>query len=202
MDAVALGAELLSMAEEDLRLREEPASDGRLFEGYHPRMRELHERHAERLSAILDAHGWPGRSLVGEKAADAAWLILQHAISQPSLQRRALELLSAAAASGDVPPVQVAMLEDRIRVNEGRPQRYGTQFDWDEHGRLSPLPIEEGDVDERRREVGLGPLAADVRRMRARAAREGEQPPPDWAARQREKEAWLRAVGRRTRPIP
>ena len=32
----------------------------------------------------------------------------------------------------DADAAEVAMLEDRIRVSEGRLQRYGTQFDWSE----------------------------------------------------------------------
>ena len=46
----------------------------------------------------------------------------------------ALSALQAAAGRGEVPPLQPAMLEDRIRTFEGRPQRYGTQFDWDADG--------------------------------------------------------------------
>src|SRR5215470_16050186 len=126
MDSAALSAELLSMAAEDVRVREELASDGSLFEGYHPRMREVHERNAARLLAVVQEHGWPGRSSVGERAAQAAWLILQHAIGNPSLQRNGLSVLKRAAAAGEVPLVQVAMLEDRIRSNEGRRQLYGT----------------------------------------------------------------------------
>ena len=92
------------------------------------------------------------------------------------------------------------MLEDRIRTFEGRPQRYGTQFDWDEHGRLSPLPLEDpAGVDARRRAIGLGPLDQDIRRRRAATARgrgtRAERPPANWAARQREMETWLRQVG-------
>jgi len=199
MDSAALSAELLSMAAEDLRVREELATDGRLFEGYHDRMREVHESNAARLLAVMQEHGWPGRSSVGERAAQAAWLILQHAISRPALQRNGLSMLKTAAAAGEVPLAQVAMLEDRVRSNEGRGQWYGTQFDWDEHGQLSPLPIDdEGNVDVRRREVGLGPLAEDIRRKRDSALREGEQPPRNWKERERAKESWLRAVGWRT----
>ena len=92
--------------------------------------------------------------------------------------------------------VQVAMLEDRIRCAEGRGQRYGTQFDWDERGAISPLPIEdEENVDARRREIGLMPLARDTQRRRELAAQEGERRPQDWDARQREKEHWLRSTG-------
>lgn len=191
-----LQTELLAMAAEDLRLRGVLLREGSLFDGYHPRMQELHERNAARLLAILQCDGWPGRSMVGEDAAGAAWLILQHAIGNPTLQRQGLALLREAATAGEVPLVQVAMLEDRILSNEGRGQRFGTQFDWDEHGLISPLPIEDAaHVDARRRDIGLAPLAQDIRRMRELATQEGERPPRDWSARQREKEAWLRATG-------
>jgi hypothetical protein len=196
MAAEMLQRELLAMAADDLRRREELASDGSLFEGYHPRMREVHERNASRLLAILEEHGWPGRSLVGEDAAEAAWIILQHAIGNPALQRRGLALLREAAAAGEVPMVQVAMLDDRIRTLEGRGQRYGTQFDWDEQGQIGPLPIEdEENVDARRREIGLIPLAEEIRRRRQAITQTGERPPQDWNARRRDMEQWLRSTG-------
>jgi hypothetical protein len=195
-DRDALGAELVAMAEEDLRVRAELARSGVLFDGYHPRMRELHERNAARLAAIMDEHGWPGRSLVGAQAADAAWLILQHAIGNPAVQRRGLLLLAEAALKGEASPVHVAMLEDRIRAAEGKGQRYGTQYDWDEQGVLSPLPVDdEPNVDKRRLELGLAPLAADTERKRREAAESGMRPPRNWSARQREKEEWLRSTG-------
>src|SRR3954463_5844981 len=43
------------------------------------RIYELLDRHDERLAAIIEDVGWPGRSLVGEDAADSAWLVAQHA---------------------------------------------------------------------------------------------------------------------------
>ena len=195
----AIRVELLAMAQEDLRVRAELAADGTLFEGYHPRMREVHDRHAARLARILDDHGWPTESRAGPDGAEAAWLIVQHAIAHPALQRRALCQLVAAAARGEVPPWQPAMLEDRIRVFEGRPQRYGTQFDWDEDGQLSPLPIvQPASLDERRKSVGLGPLAETIAARRQAAAQGNERPPADWSARQRKMHAWLREAGWRT----
>lgn len=50
-------------------------------------------------------------------------------------------------------------------------------------------------VDQRRAEVGLGPLAEDLERRRASIAATGERPPIDRAGRDQEKEAWLRRVG-------
>jgi hypothetical protein len=195
----ALRGELLAMGEEGQRVRAELAADGSLFDGYGPTMQAVHDRNAARLTEILDQHRWPGRGLLDEDGSRAAWLVLQHAIGHPALQRRGLELLREAVARGDVPGVEAAMLEDRIAFFEGRPQRYGTQFDWDENGELNPLPIEdEATVDERRRSVGLGPLAEDIRRKRAETARSLERPPRDWAGRQRQFEAWARSVGWRT----
>ncbi|HZB27509.1 MAG TPA: DUF6624 domain-containing protein [Gemmatimonadales bacterium] len=191
--------ELLAMSAEDVRVRSELAADGSLFHGYHPRMRAVHDTNASRLTTILDAHGWPGERQVGRDGALAAWLIVQHAIGHPALQRRALELLQAAVRHGDAPPLHAAMLEDRIRVFEGRHQLYGTQFDWDSTGQLSPLPIEDPtEVGARRRALGLEPLEQQVKDVRAAAAREGERPPADWAAHQREIEAWYREVGWRS----
>ena len=195
MNAV-LRDELVAMAEEDQRVRAELAADGSLFDGYHATMQAVHDKNAARLTEIIEQHGWPGRGLVGEDGARAAWLVLQHAIAQPDLQRRALVLLQQAAAQGEVPPVEIAMLHDRICFFEGRPQRYGTQYDWNESGELAPWLIEdEAGVDLRRRALGLPPPADNTRRFREGAARDGEKPPPDWKERQRQFEAWAKSVG-------
>jgi hypothetical protein len=194
-----LAAELLRMAEEDRCVRTELAAEGSLFGGYHPRMREVHDRHANRLAELLNEHGWPGEPLVGAEAAIAAWLVVQHAIARPGLQRRALLALTAAADRGEVPRWQPATLEDRIRAFEGRPQRYGTQLDWDAEGRLSPLPVEDPDrLDERRKAAGLPPLAEVLVERCRTALQEGERPPSNPAVFRADQDRWLREVGWRS----
>jgi hypothetical protein len=187
------------MVEADLGLRAELEADGSLFQGYAPRMRAVHDANAARLDEILDEYGWPGEPQVGREGAKAAWLIAQHAIAQPSLQRRALLLLTAAARRGEVPALYPALLEDRIRCLEGRPQLYGTQFDWDAAGQMSLLPVEDPEgIDTRRQGVGLAPLADELQARRAASADGPARPPGDWAARQRDLEAWCREVGWRS----
>ena len=88
--SAALRDELVAMAEEDQRVRAELAAEVSLFDGYHPTMQAIHDKNAVRLTEIIEQHGWPGRGLVGEDGARAAWLILQHAIGHPDLQRRGL----------------------------------------------------------------------------------------------------------------
>lgn len=192
-----LRRELLEMVAEDNATREELAADGSLFEGYHPRMEAVHRRNSARLSAIFDACGWPGLSLAGEDGEGAAWLIVQHAIGEPAFQRRGLELLKEAAARAEAPEWQVAYLEDRIRACEGRPQIYGTQYDWDENGEMSPYPrIEDAEhVNERRRAAGLATLEENLARMRAQAASSAERPPSDLAKRRKGEDDWARKVG-------
>ena len=191
-----LKTELLAMAEHDCRVRAELVSTGELFGSYNARMSEVHQQNATKLESIIAKFGWPGNSLVGQEGAEAAWLVLQHAIGNPNIQRKCLPLLEKAAEIGEVPAVHAAYLEDRICFFEGRPQRYGTQFDWDVNGVLSPHPLQDPKrVDHYRESVGLGTLAEKTQEMRLRAAAEGDEKPRDFDERQKEKEAWARSVG-------
>jgi hypothetical protein len=124
------------------------------------RQDELDRKNMARLAEIVEAHGWPGRSLVGEEASRAAFLILQHA--GLGSQKKYFPLLRRAAAKGEARPADAAMLEDRILMREGRKQIYGTQVRSgpETGGKLELYPVEdEGRVDERRAAVGLPPLA-------------------------------------------
>ena len=191
-----LRSQLLEMVAEDERVRAQVAQNGLLFRGYHPLMEEVHTRNAAALAEIIQKDGWPTPALVAQDGAEAARRILQHAISDPTLQRKGLTLLQQAAKRGEVPSWQVAMLEDRICTMEGRPQIYGTQFDWDADGQMSPLPIDHPEtVDERRRAVGLEPLEERRAQMRRNIAQSRERPPDDFAARQREMHEWACRVG-------
>ncbi len=195
-EAEALRLELLALAADDAHVRSALAADGQLFLGYAPEMEALHQRNAARLGTLVDAHGWPGRTLAGEDGAEAAFTVLQHAIGAPALQRRCLCLLTEAASLGEVPPLQPAMLLDRIRFFEGRPQVYGTTVDWDGQGRLTPGALEAPEqVDIRRATLGLPPLAFSLEESLVRAARAGQRPPKDTARRHAEFETWARRVG-------
>ncbi|MCC7038519.1 MAG: hypothetical protein IT560_14615 [Alphaproteobacteria bacterium] len=185
---------LKDMAAADLRKRDELVAAGTLFDGYHPEMEALHISHAKELDAIIDAVGWPHQGIAGAEGAAAAWLIAQHAISLPDFQRRVLQLLKDNV--NDVEPAQVAMLEDRIRKFEGKPQLYGTQFDWDDNGQLSAGAIEDAaNVDQRRAAVGLNSLSERTEEMRNRAASEGDKPPADMTKRRRDMDAWAKKAG-------
>lgn len=195
----ALRSRLIGMLEENRTLRTSLAADGSLFQGYNEQMRALHNKHAKALADIVDTKGWPGRSLVGEDGCTSAWMIAQHAIGLPRFMRACLEEIEAAVAKGDAPRWQAALLTDRIRWLEGKPQVYGTQFDWDEKGELNPLPIENpAGVDARRAQAELTPLADGITQRRKEAADAGEVAPANAARRNADFEAWAKAIGWRS----
>ena len=114
----------------------------------------------KKLKKIIEKHGWPGYNMVGKEAAEAAFLIVQHADKDFTFQKMALQLLQKAVSIRDADPKHMAYLIDRVKVKENLPQIYGTQINW-VNGRPQPFPIEdEENVDERRIEVGLDSLAA------------------------------------------
>lgn len=192
-----LRRELLEMEAEDLRVRAELAETGELFDGYNATMEKVHLRNAARLEEIIAEFGWTGKSLVGEDGASAAWLILQHAISRPDLQRKGLEILRREVEKGEIPAAQIAYLQDRILCYEGKLQLYGTQFDWNERGELLPNEIfEPENIDARRAKVGLETPYSEVVKVHSETVKNfNEMPPQDFDKRQRDYEEWARKTG-------
>jgi len=102
---------------------------------------------ATKMAEILDRFGLPTRSMVGAAGSDAAMLIVQH---NWSLQERVLALVEA-LPPGQISPQALAMLEDRVRVHQGKPQRprhnerqlrryhEAPRFEWRLQRRLRPI---------------------------------------------------------------
>lgn len=152
-------AELLEMYAIDQSVREgfgaAAAANDTL---YAKRMLRLDSVHTSRLVTIIEEHGWPGRTKVGDDAAHAAWMLVQHSPDY-RFQKEALELLGRPDHVGDVAPGEIAMLTDRVRGNEGLPQIYGTQFEIVDGALVLPPIEDDANVDARRAMVGLPPMA-------------------------------------------
>ncbi|WP_344076418.1 DUF6624 domain-containing protein [Luedemannella helvata] len=163
-----LAAELIARMERDQEVRARIGA-GPITDEVAERMRAVDDENTRWLTAVLDRHGWPRRSQVGEHAAHAASLLAQHADDHPEVQRRCLGLLEEAVRDREADPAYLAYLTDRVLRADGKPQLYGTQF-WREPGgggQLTPQPIADpANLDERRRSVGLPPFAEYERQMR------------------------------------
>ena len=156
-----IARELLAMERADQRARNAAIEEGGVVtedSDIGLEIARVDKRNTARLKEIIDDYGWPGRSLVGERASRSAWLLAQHADLDPKFQERALELMEA-MEPGEVDPRDIDFLKDRVLVAEGEEQIYGTQFECRD-GEVAPRTpiVDEKDVDERRAEVGLEPL--------------------------------------------
>lgn len=183
------------MAKLDNNVRSDLVRRGVLYNGYHPEMEHVHNSNADLLLEIIKEHGWPSKDLVGEEAVAAAWLVAQHAISKPDFQRNCLTILKKELSKGNIEAKRVAQLEDRILVFEGKPQVYGTQFDWDDQGMMSPNPIQDPEnVDTLRKNIGLPPIKESTEQIRSSVARE-TQSPADLKKHKDMFLVWARKVG-------
>ena len=144
--------EIIKMSEVDQKMRKSGQWDS-----------SIDVENTRQMKEIVEHIGWPTRSKVGGHASEMAWLLVQHADHDRAFQQLCLDLMKAQSAD-EVSPANIAYLEDRVRVGEGRPQFYGTQFYADKAGNFGPRPIEDPDhVDERRQAVGLQPLSEYAR---------------------------------------
>lgn len=120
-----------------------------------------------RLREIVALRGWPGRPLVADDGAHAAWLIIQHAPAD--VQRSLLPLIRSAITRGEGRLGDLALIEDRVLVAAGKPQLYGSQMRYSSTGGAPMLDslVRPECVDLRRSAMGLDPLADYVRRFGA-----------------------------------
>lgn len=148
----AIADEIIKMSERDQAMRKSRQWDS-----------SIDVANTRRMQEIVQQIGWPTRSKVGAYASDMAWLLVQHADHDRDFQKKCLILMKE-LPEDEVKVANIAYLEDRVRVGEGRPQVYGTQFFTDEQGNFGPRPIEDpANIDLRRKKVGLGTLAAYTR---------------------------------------
>lgn len=111
------------------------------------------------VTGILDKHGWLGAKAVGSTGNSALFLVIQHA--PLAVQEKYLPMMRDAVKNGNARGSSLALLEDRVLMRNGKKQIYGSQVRTDPNtGEKYFFPIEDVDnVDKRRAEVGLGPLA-------------------------------------------
>lgn len=110
-----------------------------------------------RVEEILARREWPSPDEVGQRAATAVFLVIQH--SDSMVHATYLPRMRAAVQRGDAEPEHLALLEDRLLTEQGKPQIYGSQVRTDNKGKSAFFPIaDEPNVDKRRTSVGLEPL--------------------------------------------
>lgn len=108
---------------------------------------------------ILDRRGWLGADIIGRQGNQTLYLVIQHA--DLKIQEVYLPMMRKAVKKGHARVSELATLEDRVALRQGKKQIYGSQLGRDkETGEYYLLPLVDPDnVDKRRDEIGLGKLA-------------------------------------------
>ena len=88
----------------------------------------------KRLEKIIKKYGWPNRMIVGKKAGETAFIVIQH--SSPKTIEKYLPLVKQAASNGQIDKSDYALMLDRHLMNCGKKQLYGSQI----VGKLISIP--------------------------------------------------------------
>jgi hypothetical protein len=155
-DIAAIRAELIQMANDDQRVRSGTIDMVQMW--------EIDTKNIQQLKKIIQLIGWPTKKLVGEKASRGAFLVAQHAANDLPFMEEALGYIEIEYKKKQVPPLNYAMIYDRVEMLHGRPQKYGTQFLRAADGCRPHKLIKAEKVDEYRAQMGLDSLAAALRR--------------------------------------
>lgn len=112
------------------------------------------------LRTMIMQNGFPTIPMVGREASHKAWMMIQLCDFDLQFQKAVLEQMRRACRKGEVIREDFAMLTDRIRVNQEKPQLYGTQYFMNDFGDLILYPLyDEGNVNERRKSLRISKLS-------------------------------------------
>ena len=107
--------------------------------------------------SIIENCGMPTLNDVTEHQMMGLWLVFQH--THHNVRKNYFPLFLKSAEKGDLKMDQIALMEDRILMMEGKPQKYGSQVqagcqtEWEIYNLENPET-----VDKRRFEMGMTPL--------------------------------------------
>ena len=147
VDTAAIKMQLSAILERDQKTR--VRGDSSQFADY------IDSCNLVQVEKLIEKYGWPGKSFVGAKANNTIFIVIQHAGLKT--QEKYLPLLQRSVDEGESRPDDLALLQDRIFMRQGKKQIYGSQVVFNKKtGAQEFYPIEdEKNVNIRRKKVGL-----------------------------------------------
>lgn len=106
---------------------------------------------------ILKTYGFIGINNFSKTASSNFWLIVQHADNDVQFQDKYLKLMKKELKKGNANKTNYAYLEDRVNVNKGKKQQFGTQVTYNNLGQAIPVNglIDSLNIERIRTEYGL-----------------------------------------------
>ncbi|SKA41154.1 hypothetical protein SAMN04488128_105347 [Chitinophaga eiseniae] len=122
----------------------------------------VYTTHQKRIAVIFRQYGFPGIDMVGKDGSNHFWLLVQHSDKFPEFQTKVLKAMEKEVKKQNANPDNYAYLYDRVQVNAGKKQRFGTQVSYlaNTTGRAFPKIglIDSANVDKIRKEYSLSSL--------------------------------------------
>ncbi len=113
---------------------------------------------------LISKYGWLGKSFVGVKGNQTTFLVIQH--SDLAIQLKYFPLFQKSVEEGESKPSDLALMQDRILMSQGKKQLYGSQIFFDKTGTQEFYQIDdEKNVNARRAKVGLEPIEEYAKRF-------------------------------------
>ncbi len=111
-----------------------------------------------KVTKILSQYGWLGPQDVGMDRSQALFLVIQHA--DLKTQQKYLPMIKKAEKEGKTFSSNLAILQDRIAMREGKKQLYGSQRFQDKTTGIRYIypMIDPDKLDQRRKLMGLQPM--------------------------------------------
>ncbi len=126
--------------------------------------------HEKRLQEIFNKNGFAGFDLVGKEGSSNFWVMVQHSDHNPTFQNKVLEKMKIEVDKKNAEPRKYGLLVDRVKLNTGKAQIYGTQTRYNMNtGQAYPKKLEDSvNVNKRRKSIGLEPIELYLNKMTER----------------------------------
>lgn len=123
--------------------------------------------HEKRVVEIFDKYGFVGIDVAGEEGSQNFWLLVQHSDQNPLFQQKVLEKMEIEVKKNNANSYNYALLVDRVNINTGKKQIYGTQVSYNlENGQAIVKNLEDSlNVNKRRKAIGLEPIEKYLNQM-------------------------------------
>ncbi|MEE9433316.1 MAG: DUF6624 domain-containing protein [Sphingorhabdus sp.] len=119
------------------------------------------------IETLLEDYDWIDKKRFGKDVSTHAWILVQHADHDAEFQQSVLTKMEPYLETGGIRPANYAFLWDRVAVNTGRKQRYGTQPTWEcTDGKLTLQPMEDPEnVNKRRAAMNMTTVEKGLKKM-------------------------------------
>lgn len=137
--------------------------DEKAWEDFTVIKEKIFQSNYEEVKTIYEKYGFPGIDKVGEKGSNNFWLMVQHFDFDVEFQEEVLKKMKKEVQRKNTNPANYAYLRDRVNINKGLKQEFGTQVDYSfENQRVKAFPknglIDSANVDMNRKQYNLEPL--------------------------------------------